>query len=234
MINSIFSLLAPLLLGQVTTSEQVENARLQACIAKIDVNADDAYEDAMRWLAVGGRPAARQCAALALIAKGQEEEGAVRLEELANAENAGGLEARTIYLAQAGNAWLLAGAPEAAIVTLTNAIKLSPRDAQLRMDRARAQMTMKKWAEAGGDLDAALELSPGEAEAMHMRAQLLMREGRLKDAWVDIEKARRQAPKDVSIIVTRGEIRQAMRAKDMPDPDGLDDAHEARAKIVGN
>jgi tetratricopeptide (TPR) repeat protein len=234
MIQSIAAFLLPLLLGQASAAEQAEQARTAACIAKIDVDADEAYEDAMKWLAIGGRPGARQCAALALIAKGQEEEGAARLEELANAKDAGGIEPRIIYLAQAGNAWLLAGAPEAAIVTLSNAIKLSPRDGQLRVDRARAHMTMKAWTEAGQDLDSAIELSPGDAEALHMRAQVLIKEGRLQDAWTDIERARKQDPKDISIIVTRGQIREAMRAKEMPDPDGLDAPPETRAKVVGN
>jgi tetratricopeptide (TPR) repeat protein len=212
--------------GQVgagpASASQAEAARLNACIETIASDPEAAYEDGVNWLGLGARPAARQCVALALIALGQEEEGAARLEELANAADAGSLDARAVYLAQAGNAWLVAGAPEAAIVTLTNAIKLSPRDAALRVDRARAHMTMKAWDRAGADLDGALELSPGDGEALHLRAHALLEAGRLEDAWLDVKLAMRARPADVDLLVLRGRVREAMRAKGLPDPEGLE------------
>lgn len=208
--------------GQQGGAAPGEGARLTACIDKINADPEAAYEDGVTWLGLGARPAARQCVALALIALGQEEEGAARLEELANAPDAGGLEARAVYLAQAGNAWLVAGAPEAAIVALSNAIKLSPRDAALRVDRARAHMTMKAWDKAGADLDAALELSPGDGEALHLRARALMETGRLEDSWSDVKAAMRALPADVDVLVLRGRVREAMRAKGVKDPEGLE------------
>ena len=201
---------------------QSENQRLSACIDRIETDAEGAYEDGLKWAEAGRRPAARVCVALALIALGQGEEGALRLEELANSPDAGGLDERAVYLAQAGNAWLVAGAPEAAIVTLTNAMKLSPRDAALYVDRARAHMTMKTWDKAGADLDRAVELSPGLAEAYHMRAHALTELGRLDDAWADVKAAMRADPSNVEVLVLRGRVREAMRAKGMKDPEGLE------------
>ncbi len=75
---------------------QTEEERLQTCLEQIDRDAEVAYQDGLSWMAKGNRPGARQCTALALIALGQEAEGAARLEELANAPDAGGLEARAI------------------------------------------------------------------------------------------------------------------------------------------
>lgn len=199
-----------------------ELTRLNACIAKIETDANGAYEDGLAWSSEGNRPAARHCTALALVALGREEEGAMRLEQLANAIDGGTLEARTIYLTQAGNAWLLAGAPEAAIVALTNAIKLQPSDANLFKDRARAHLAMKAWDNAGSDLNTAIRLSPGDAESLHLRAQALMKMDRLEDAWSDIVAAMRQSPRDVAIVITRGDIREAMRKKGVPDPAGLE------------
>ena len=51
-----------------------EQARLEACLAKIETDPDDAYEDGLAWLYQGNRPGARQCTAMALIALGHQAE----------------------------------------------------------------------------------------------------------------------------------------------------------------
>jgi tetratricopeptide (TPR) repeat protein len=216
-------------------AQKSESDRLAACIDKIDRDAEEAYQDGLNWLAAGNRPAARQCTAMALIALGQEAEGAARLEALANAPDGGSLDQRGVYLAQSGNAWLLAKMPDAAVVTLTNAMKLRPRDGELRKDRARAYIALKKWQEAGKDLDASIELSPGDAEAMRLRAYTLLKMERYQDAWTDVEAALKQAPKDVDAAVLRGDIREAMREKGLPDPAGLyDTPRDQSPVVVGN
>lgn len=217
-------------------AQQSEEARLRDCVERIGQDAEEAYQDALTWLGSGNRPAARQCAALALIELGHEAEGAARLEELANAPDGGSLEARAVYLAQSGNAWLLARNPEAAIVTLTNAMKLRPNDGALRKDRARAHIMLKQWVEAGEDLNTALQLSPGgDAEALRMRALVLLKTERLPEAWEDIELALKLSPQDVDTVVQRGEIREAMRLKGMLDPAGIDGEPEVRpVVVVGN
>jgi tetratricopeptide (TPR) repeat protein len=195
-----------------------ESRRLSACVEKIESDPSGAYEDGLQWMSFGSRPAARHCVALALIALEQPAEGAARLEQLANAPDAGGLEPRILYLSQAGNAWILAGAPEAALVTLGNAIRLSPKDAALRSDRARAHMLLKQWTEAGVDLDSAIQLSPGDASALAMRAQVLFQLDRLDDAWRDAEAARALDPKNIDTLVLRGRIRDAIQSRGLPDP----------------
>jgi tetratricopeptide (TPR) repeat protein len=213
---------------------QPEQARLQQCIEKIDRDAEGAYQDGLTWLAVGNRPAARQCTALALIALGEEAEGAARLEELANAPEAGSADMRAVYLAQSGNAWLMAGMAEEAIVTLTNALRLRPGDGELFKDRARARVALKQWAEAGDDLDSAIIQSAGDAEAFRMRGHVRLKQDRLAEAWQDVEQAMKLAPLDVNVVVLRGDVREAMRMQGMEDPAGLDQALEPRARIVGN
>jgi len=209
-----------------------EGKRLKACIEKIDTDASAAYQDALTWMGMGNRPAARQCAALALIEMGQPAQGAARLEELANAADAGSLEERALYLAQSGNAWLVAKNPEAAIVTLTNAIKLSPNDAALYKDRSRASLMLKEWDDAGEDLNTAVRLSPGDAEAFRLRALALLKLERYQDAWADVELALRFSPKDIDAVVLRGDIREAMRKKGLNDPAGLDDTPDVRSPVV--
>ena len=89
-----------------TDFAQREATRLDACIARIDVDAEEAYEDALAWSFEGNRPGARQCVALALIALGQEAEGAARLEELANATDSGTMEQRAAGGRRQGRAGL--------------------------------------------------------------------------------------------------------------------------------
>jgi len=213
---------------------QTEQVRLEQCVEKIDRDAEGAYQDGLSWLAVGNRPAARQCTALALIALGEEAEGAARLEELANAPDAGSEEMRAVYLAQSGNAWLMAGMPEEAIVTLSNALKLRLGDGELFKDRARAHVTLKQWAEAGDDLDSAIIQSAGDAEAFRMRGHVRMKQDRLSEAWQDVQEALKLAPADVNVVVLRGEVREAMRMQGLDDPAGLDRTPEPQARIVGN
>ena len=59
----------------------------------------------------------------------------------------GAFQSGAIYLVQAGNAWLLAGMPAESVVALTNAIKLAPTDGEVRKDRGRAYVALKKWEE---------------------------------------------------------------------------------------
>lgn len=188
-----------------------EAARLANCLELVETDPETAYEDGLAWLSDGGRPGARHCSAVALIALGHPEEGAARLEELANAPDAGGIDARTAYLAQAGNAWLLAGAPEAAIVTLTNALKLAPGDAGLLKDRAAALIATERWQEAVTDLDATMDAMPLDAEALMLRARAYMEMERFDLALADIENARGSAPGNIDILLLRGDIREAQR-----------------------
>ncbi len=194
-----------------TNAASLEQARLNACLKKIQVNAQEAYEDALAWSNEGNRAPARYCTSLALIALGLEAEGAARLEDLANAEDGGSMSERALYLAQSGNAWLSAGLPEAAIVTLTNAIKLIQDDPDIYKDRAAAYMLSEKWPEAIRDLDAALALVPIDVEALHMRGQAQLNNKNFSAAMADVEAAMRADPKNIDVLVLRGQIREAMR-----------------------
>lgn len=200
------------------SQSQSPQARLNACIERIETDAEAAYEDALAWMNFGAPRQARYCTALALIGLEQYAEGAIRLEELANADDGGSLDARRIYLTQAGNAWLLAAAPEAALVALRNALKLAPRDPEIRKDIGRAHLLMESWEEAGQAFDEAIELSTGDAEAYALRGRALLEMGRLTDAWADVEAAMAANPSLLDAVVLRGDVREAMRKAGRPDP----------------
>lgn len=194
---------------------QTEATRLDTCIIRIDENPEEAYEDALAWSFEGNRPGARQCVALSLIALGQEAEGAARLEELANATDGGTLEQRALYLTQAGNAWLVAGAAQAAILTLTNALKIIPDDPNLLVDRASAHIMQEQWTEAISDLDAALQSSPGFGTAHHLRAEARLNTGDLDLALADVSTAMAAEPDNIDTLVLRGRVREAIRLSEV-------------------
>lgn len=194
-----------------TNAASLEQARLNACLTKIEVNAEEAYEDALAWSNEGNRAPARYCTALALIELGLKAEGAVRLEDLANADDGGTMSDRALYLAQSGNAWLSAGLPEAAILTLSNAMKLIKNDPDIYKDRAAAYMLAEKWPEAILDLDSALALTPIDVEALQMRGRAQLSNKNYTAAMADIEAAMRADPKNIDVLVLRGQVREAMR-----------------------
>ena len=187
-----------------------EQARLADCRAEIETDPELAYENALAWHGEGGRPLARYCLALSLVELGHEAEGAARLEELANAPDAGSVQDRALFLAQAGNAWLAAGLPEAAEITLTNALRLSKNDANAYKDRAAALALQDRWNEAELDLNNALALEPADFEAYRLRAEIRLQAGRLNDAMDDVDTARALDPENIDILLIRGRIRQAM------------------------
>lgn len=193
------------------TASVDESTRFQTCLETIEGDAEAGYEYGLAWTYQGNRPVARQCTALALVALGQEAEGAARLEELANAVDGGSIQQRTIYLTQAGNAWMQAGAPEAAELALTNALKLAPRDADLLLDRASAKLMQENWTAAVTDLDTALDIKPGNGPAHHLRAEAHFNLNQLEQAQDDVYAAMQADPENIDTLLLRGRVREAQR-----------------------
>jgi tetratricopeptide (TPR) repeat protein len=210
------SAFALILMGQSSAGDRgrvEEQRRLEACIDKIREDPAEAYEDGLAWVGEGGRPFARQCTALALVELGHEAEGALRLEDLANASNGGSLRQRIIYLTQSGNAWLLAGLPEAALVTINNAINLNENDPQLYADRAAAYIQLERWDEAEEDLNFAHQRLPRDIEILKMRAETRLNLGDLQGAEHDVADAMVIDRKDIPTLVLRGRVREAQRIR---------------------
>ncbi|MEM5516162.1 hypothetical protein WNY37_04325 [Henriciella sp. AS95] len=201
----------PMSQSAVTDIKGAEQVRLNECIRLTEEDPEAAFEESLAWLGEGGRPAARYCNALAIIAMGNYKEGAARLEELANAPDAGGLEDRAVYLAQSGNAWLTAGYPEAALVTLDNAVKIAQDDPEIRVDRASAKLMLERWEPALDDLDFALEKIPNNLSALQLRSRTHLELDNLDQAEADLNRALLIDGKNIETLVLRGDIREAKR-----------------------
>ena len=191
-----------------------EQARLDACLARIQSDPENAYEDGLAWSFEGNRPGARQCTALALIALGHIEDGAARLVDLANASDGGTMEQRAAYLSQAGNAYIEADAPDQALTAFDGALKIAPDAPELLVDRASAQLLLTNYDKAIADLDNAISRTPKMGEAHMLRGQAWLAKGDLDKAMADVNAAMEADPENIDTLVLRGKVREALRVQD--------------------
>ena len=186
----------------------------QMCVAAIDMDPADAFERALAWRDQGGGVPADHCAAQALIALDEPGEAASRLDLLARRSDAGTLMERASLLAEAGNAWLLAAQPANAEVALSAALKLSPRDADLWTDRARARAAQMNWADAERDLSNALTFDMSKPEIYVLRATARAAQGNRVGHKMDVDSALSLDATYPEALVERGIMR--LESGDIP------------------
>lgn len=191
-----------------------DHDRYEACLGGIETNADAAYEEALAWRFEGGGWPARHCVARALIALGEEEEGAFRLQALAEAPDGGPAAMKVLYLAEAGEAWMSAGYPEEARRVYARALDYSPQSAPLWLGRAHAAAGMGEWAAVEADAAQAISHEPQNFEAWRTRAEARYELGDLEAAERDMQQALDLAATDeeaVAALLIRGHINEARR-----------------------
>lgn len=195
---------------------QPDGERYQACLDKTGSDPDTAYEDALIWRDEGGGTLARHCVAVALLELGHEAEAASRLESLADSPVSGSQFARVEIYSQSGNAFLLAGQPDAAGRAFTKALQLAADVPSLYIDRARAAAMTDDYAAAEADLAQALELRPGDPLALTLRAEARLQQGELDGAEADARAAVEADPRDVNARLVLGDVREMRRTGDLP------------------
>lgn len=179
----------------------------EACMTLAREAPQDAFETALTWRGLGGGDAAEHCVAVALIGLGQHAKAAGRLEALAGkAKQTATIKAG--LLAHAAQAWLLAGRAMRAESVLTVALKLTPSDSALMVDRAQARAGYKDYAGAVEDLNKAIELGGGEADAFVFRASAYRHLDKLELALADLEKALALEPTHLDGLLERGILRR--------------------------
>jgi tetratricopeptide (TPR) repeat protein len=198
--------------GHWTSDWSQENVnRYEACVAKTKTDASAAYEDGLIFRNDGGGALARHCIALALLALGDTEEAAARLEEIAFMPDGGDAEMRAELLAQAGNAWLLARAPVEAENAFTQAMTIVAGDPDVLIDRARARALQKRFSDAVKDLDQSLVVRPRDVLALRLRADAYFELHNMERAEKDVDAALSIDPHDVETLVVRGRLKEARR-----------------------
>lgn len=180
----------------------------ERCFGLLRTDPEGARLFADGWAAAGGGDGARHCAALALLALGETERGAERLEDLARRSEAGAA-TRAALFAEAGNAWTLAGDADRAFGAATMALTLAPDDPALLLDRALALGAMERYAEALEDLDRAVQFDPYRADAWVLRGAAKRQLGRAADAERDVAHALSLAPDNAEALLERAALRRA-------------------------
>ena len=178
--------------------------RYNACMNLARLDAQKGVEEAIAWRKSGGAAAADHCLATALVARGDDAEGAQLLQELASEDGAPATRAK-LY-GQAGRAWLSAGDDRKAWSALTDGLALDPESTDLLVDRAIANADLGLSFEAIDDLNRAIDLAPGRVDALVMRASAWRKLGSLDLAEDDANRALAAAPQNVDALLERGNL----------------------------
>jgi tetratricopeptide (TPR) repeat protein len=189
------------------TSQQ---ARFQACVSQVQVAAERAVETANAWRVEGGGLEARQCLGLAYVELGRWRAAATVYEQAAREAEAAQDPRRAGFWVQAGNAWLAADdgaqAMRAFDAALASPSLSETLKGEIRLDRARALVSLANPAGARTELDAALALVPQDPMAWYLSAGLAARQNDLARAATDIARARQLAGSDPDVLLLAGTI----------------------------
>lgn len=201
---------------QLAPTPDLENPAYtyRICLDLSRTQPDKAIELAGKWLGLGGGEPARHCQALALVGLKEWGEGATRLEEIA-AESRQTPGVRANMLAQAGQAWILAGELSRAYAAQTTALKIIPQgtrqQAEILLDRAGTLVDGGEIDDAIADINAAMGVIPNNVEAMTFRASAHRLKGELDDALVDAEAALAMNSQYAGALLERGNIFRLQR-----------------------
>ena len=208
-----------LLFGAVTAAAvplASDRSRYAACLAMVKADPARALDSAQAWRIEGGGVAARHCAAMAQFAR-QDYAAALKSYEGAAQASEVARDGQAVSLwSQAADAAEQAGQPEAAVRYLSTAIAgaggitISPRaEAQMRVNRARSLVDLKRDAEAARDLDTATRLAGDVQYGWLLKATLARRMGDFKTAEAAILEAAKREPGNADVQYEAGNIAAA-------------------------
>jgi tetratricopeptide (TPR) repeat protein len=190
-----------------------QGGQYERCLALLPQDPEGAASFAEAWQTEGGGVGAAHCLALARIALGEPQEGAVLLERLAGTSAAPD-SARAVAYDQAAQARLMAGEAGRAFDDSSRAVALSPDTPDLLIDRALAAEALERWQDAVDDLNEALDADPRRPDALVLRGSALRHLGRLASAREDVDRALALDPENAEALLERGILRQ--RRDDRP------------------
>lgn len=179
-----------------------------ACMALARADPAAGHASALAWRARGGGEAALHCGAVALLGLGDYAQAARAMEGLAARTAARRPELRAGLLAQAANAWLIAGNAKAALAVQNRALALRPNNVATVIDRSIANTSLGRDWDALDDLNRALELAPKQIEALVFRAAAWRRVESLDLAAQDIDRALALRAANPDALLERGLIRR--------------------------
>lgn len=179
----------------------------RVCLVLAKDKPEQGWEEALTWQSLGGGEAARHCGAVALIGLGKHAEAATRLETLAN-ESVRDDSVRAQMLAQAAQAWMLAGKLSRADSAQRGALILAPGDPEILLDHAVLLAQVHHYGEAADILTGLLRRQPHRVEALALRASAFRYQDNLPGARDDVEQALKLDPDFPDALLERGILKR--------------------------
>lgn len=178
-----------------------------------------ALATAEKWIVEGGGMGARHCVAVAMFRSGKPAQAAAQFEAIARdmGQDRPGLRAE-LY-AQAGQAWMEAGAAEKAAAAQSRALELKTNDPDLWIDRGLSYAAMQSWPRAISDFDQAIRLRQDDVEVLVLRAAAWRNARDPGRALVDVNRALSIAPDNAEALLERGTIHLARGSRDAANAD---------------
>lgn len=171
-----------------------------------DAHPIEAQRLALQARTNGGGYAAEHCEAAALLNLKQYDEAATRFHDVAQGTTAEDPSLRAEAYDQAAHAWLMAQKPQNARAELDAALKLSPKNVELLIDRAQAAGAAHDYWPALDDLNAALDVDPKRVEALVLRAEAYGQVDATDLAMDDIARALALDPQFPDAYLERGTL----------------------------
>ena len=194
----------------------------RTCIMMTETDPDRAYDAAVEWRDFGGGLPAEHCMAIALANQGDFARAAELLEDMARRADApldpsragdavGGPDVRRAdLLAQAGNAWLIAGEADRAYGIFSDALRTpdlpGPVRGELLIDRSITDAERSRFQGAVDDLNEAYELLGPRADILTYRATAHRGLGAFTRARADVNAALALEPQNAEALFERASL----------------------------
>ncbi len=178
--------------------------RYRECMALARAEPLKALPTAERWHQQGGGLAARHCVATAMFNAGRYGQAAAQFESIARDMGRERPGLRAELWAQAGQAFVEAGAIEKAVEAQSRALELKSDDADLWLDRGISFGLLRAWPRAISDFDRALALRRDDIEILVLRAAAWRHAGNPAKALDDASRALKVAPGHSEALLERG------------------------------
>lgn len=178
--------------------------RYDACLKQARSDPLKALPMAEKWHSDGGGLAARHCVAAAMFQAGRYVQAAAQFEAIARDMGQDRPRVRAELWAQAGQAFMEAGAADKAAEAQSRALELNANDADLWVERALSYAAMLAWPRAISDLDSALTLRPNNVEILVLRAAAWRNAGNPTRALDDANRVLRIAADHSEALLERG------------------------------
>ncbi|MET1026881.1 MAG: hypothetical protein ABWY00_06915 [Dongiaceae bacterium] len=182
---------------------------------------DQAVESAVAWEKQGGGDPARHCKALGLIYMGQNEDGALELERIAETMPQEKAKIAASLFAQAAQAWIRADKPQMALHDQNEGLKLQPKDVDLLIDRAMTYGNASMYFESLEDLNAAADLDKDRPEIYTFRAAAYRHLQNPSMAMDNVEQALKLQDDFAPALLERGKLKQQKGDQDGARQDWL-------------